>query len=185
MSFLDRIFGPKTDPEKAALLPLYDRIVEKARAPHWYRDGHVPDTLDGRFEMVAAILSLLLIRLEQADGDAKYGVYLTEIFVDDMDGQLREIGIGDMLVGKHIGKLMSALGGRLTAYRKGLSNKSEMRSAIARNIDTLDKSQTAAGDKGAASGDLALDYLTQEFFAEKDAMDAVATQKLLSGKVAW
>lgn len=185
MSFLDRIFGPKTDPEKAALLPLYDQIVAKARAPHWYREGNVPDNLDGRFEMVAAILSLMLIRLEQDDGEARYGVYLTEIFVDDMDGQLREIGIGDMLVGKHIGKMMSALGGRLTAYRKGLRCKAEMRAAIARNIFTENAAESGAEIREGAPGDAALDYLAQEFFAEKDGMDAVPAEKLISGKVGW
>ena len=52
---------------------------------------------------------------------AQESVYLTELFVDDMDGQLREIGIGDIVVGKHIGRLMSMMGGRLGAYRDGLA----------------------------------------------------------------
>jgi cytochrome b pre-mRNA-processing protein 3 len=78
----------------------------------------VADTIDGRFEMVTLMLSLVLIRLESDDDAGKApSVHLTEIFVDDMDGQLREIGIGDVVVGKHIGRMMSALGGRLGAYR--------------------------------------------------------------------
>jgi cytochrome b pre-mRNA-processing protein 3 len=47
---------------------------------------------------------------------------LTELFVTDMDGQLRESGVGDMVVGKHIGRLMSVLGGRLGAYREALAS---------------------------------------------------------------
>ena len=136
MSLLDRLFGKADD--KAALRPLYDAIVAEARRPAWYRDGKVPDTLDGRFEMVAAVLSLLLIRLED-DGEAGKApsTRLTEIFVDDMDGQLREIGIGDIVVGKHIGRMMSALGGRLGAYRAALAPGADgdlLRAALLRNV---------------------------------------------------
>ena len=78
----------------------------------------MPDTIDGRFDMIAAILALVLLRLE-AEGEAGRdpSVLLTEIFIDDMDGTLRQIGIGDYVVGKHVGRMMSALGGRLAAFR--------------------------------------------------------------------
>ena len=58
-----------------------------AAIPAWYRDGQVPDTIDGRFDMIAAMLALVLLRLE-AEGEAGRGpsVLLTEIFIDDMDG---------------------------------------------------------------------------------------------------
>src|SRR5829696_5693339 len=108
MSLIDRIFRTRRD--AASMRPLYDAIVAVGRDPCWYRDGLVPDTLDGRFDMVAAILSLVLLRLE-AEGDSarRESVLLTEIFVDDMDASLRQIGIGDFVVGKHIGKMMGAL----------------------------------------------------------------------------
>lgn len=99
-------------------MPLYRAVVDFARDKVWYREGKVPDTIDGRFDMLAAVLALVLIRLEH-EGEAGRGpsVLLTEIFVDDMDGSLRQIGIGEYVVGKHIGRLMGALGGRLTAFR--------------------------------------------------------------------
>ena len=56
MSLLDRLFN-RTDP-KTGMIPLYQAIVQRARAVHWYVEGAVPDTLDGRFDMIAAILSL-------------------------------------------------------------------------------------------------------------------------------
>jgi cytochrome b pre-mRNA-processing protein 3 len=92
--------------------------VALARDPAWYRDGGVPDTLEGRFAMVAAVIALILLRLE-AEGEAarRDSVLLTEIFIDDMDSSLREIGIGDFVVGKHVGKLVGALGGRVGAFR--------------------------------------------------------------------
>jgi cytochrome b pre-mRNA-processing protein 3 len=108
--------------------------VAKAREPHWYIDGQVPDSIDGRFDMVASILSLVLLRLEDGGDYALDMARLTEVFVDDMDGQLREVGIGDMIVGKHIGQIMSAVGGRLGALRSALADTAELDEAIVRNI---------------------------------------------------
>jgi len=66
MSILKRLFGARDD--RVALRPLYATIVERGRDPAWYAQGGVPDTLDGRFDMVATMLSLVLIRLER-EGD--------------------------------------------------------------------------------------------------------------------
>lgn len=132
MSLFQRIFGEKK--QRAPLLPLYEAIVAKGRRPAWYLDGKVPDTLDGRFDMIAAILSLVLLRLEKED-EAVRGqtVLLTEIFIDDMDGTLRQLGVGDYVVGKHVGRMMSALGGRLGALREAVAS-GDFRGAVARNI---------------------------------------------------
>ncbi len=134
MSFLQKIFGASTPDPKHALRPLYDAVIAKARQVHWYEQGHVADSIDGRFDMVAAMLSIVLLRFEARREAVQESVYLTEIFVDDMDGQLREIGIGDMIVGKHLGRIMGALGGRLGAYRKGIDDPAQLESAIIRNI---------------------------------------------------
>lgn len=131
MAFLASLFR-RADP-KDALQPLYDAVVMRGRQPHWYIEGQVPDTLDGRFDMIAAILSLVLLRMEDL-GAADDSVRLTELFVDDMDGQLRQIGIGDLVVGKHIGRMMSALGGRLGAYREALGTGGNLEAALERNL---------------------------------------------------
>lgn len=131
MALLASLFR-RTDP-RHALRPLYDAVVARGRQPHWYVDGQVPDTLDGRFDMIAAVLSLVLLRME-ALGAADDSVHLTELFVDDMEGQLRQIGIGDLVVGKHIGRMMSALGGRLGAYREALAPGGDLESALERNL---------------------------------------------------
>jgi cytochrome b pre-mRNA-processing protein 3 len=127
-----RLFGRD---DRDALAPLYRSIVAAARRPVWYRSGGVPDTIDGRFDMVAAILSLVLLRLE-AEGEPGRApaAHLAELFVDDMDGQLRERGVGDVVVGKHVGKMMGALGGRLGALREALAPGGDLDGAIARNI---------------------------------------------------
>lgn len=133
MSLLQRIFGERK--ERAALDPLYRAVVAAGRDPFWYVEGQVPDTLDGRFDMVAAITALMLLRLE-AEGPAARSdaVLLTEIFVDDMDGTLRQIGIGDYVVGKHVGRMMGALGGRLGAFRAADEAGTGYAEAVRRNI---------------------------------------------------
>ncbi|MES2055628.1 MAG: ubiquinol-cytochrome C chaperone family protein [Pseudomonadota bacterium] len=123
------IFGGRSE----SALPLYNAVVTRARAPHWYLDGQVPDTVDGRFDMVAAILSFVVLRLEKDPAGAATSALLTEHFVSDMDGQLRELGIGDVVVGKHIGKMMSMLGGRIGAYRDGLA-AGDLPPALLRNL---------------------------------------------------
>ena len=130
-SLFQRLFA-RSDP-KDAMRPLYTAIVQQGRQPHWYVEGQVPDSIDGRFDMIVAILAQVLMRLEGL-GATQESVWLTELFVDDMDGQLRQEGIGDVVVGKHIGRMVSALGGRLSAYRAALSGEAELREAIKRNL---------------------------------------------------
>jgi len=133
VAVLKGLFGGKRD--RATVDALYRAVVGAARDPGWYREGGVPDTIDGRFDMIAALLALVLLRLE-ADGDASRvaSIALTEIFVDDMEGSLRQIGIGDLVVGKHVGRMMGALGGRLGAFRDAASNGQDLTAAVRRNI---------------------------------------------------
>lgn len=133
MGFFTRIFGSSRD--RSALLPLYQAIVAEARQPAWYETAHVPDRMDGRFDMVALVLSLVLLRLER-EGKAGQlpSVLLTEVFIDDMDGTMREVGFGDLVVGKRVGGIMGALGGRLGAYREGATDPAKMRTAVIRNL---------------------------------------------------
>lgn len=119
--------------DRTVALPLYEAVVARGREPHWYREGSVPDTIDGRFDMIAAVLAVVLLRLETDTAAAATAARLTERFVDDMDAQLREIGIGDIVVGKHIGRMMSMLGGRLGAYRDGLAAR-DLTPALSRNL---------------------------------------------------
>ena len=121
--------------ERDRMLPLYRAIVEAARDPVWYREGQVPDTVTGRFDMLAAVAALVLVRMERLDDDRakRDSVLLTEIFIADMDESLLELGVGDYSVGKHVGRLVGALGGRLTAFREA-SNEHDFAPAVHRNI---------------------------------------------------
>ncbi len=128
-----RIFGGRDAAQ--AYAPFYAAIVAQARRPRWYRDDGVADTMDGRFDMVSTVLALVLLRLDALGGPAReVGARLTELFIDDMDGQLRQNGIGDIVVGKHIGRMMSQLGGRSAAYREALGTRGDLAAALTRNI---------------------------------------------------
>src|SRR3546814_16143047 len=106
------------------MLPLYGAVVEYARAPRWYVEGGVEDSVDGRFDMLALVMTLVLLRLD-SEGEplSQAAVDLTERFIDDMDGKLRQIGIGDFDVGKHVGTMRGALGGRMDAYGPALAGE--------------------------------------------------------------
>ena len=133
--------------ERAPVRALYDAIIAEARAPHWYVEGGVADSIDGRFDMVNVVLALVLIRMEALGDDAKKpSALLAETFVTDMDGQLRELGIGDVVVGKHIGRMMGALGGRLGAYRQGFAAGGDPRDALLRNVYRGEAPDAAALD---------------------------------------
>lgn len=148
MSLLQRLFASNPDPREE-LRPLYQAIVDEARRPAWYAAHGVADTVPGRFDMVTAVLSAVLVRMEASPALLARTALLTELFVADMDGQLRELGIGDPVVGKHVGKLVSAMGGRLSAYRAGLAgNDAALTEAVQRNLTfsgTGDAAGVAAG----------------------------------------
>lgn len=134
MSFWRRLFE-SSPAEAKPHLPLYGAIVSRARDPRWYAQGGVPDTIDGRFDMLALVMTLVLLRLDREGAPLRAtAVQLTERFIDDMDGQLRELGIGDVVVGKHMGKMMGALGGRIDAYGEALDKGGDLEAALIRNL---------------------------------------------------
>ena len=167
MQWIAKLFGSRDE----EALPLYNKVIVRARLPHWYEAGGVPDTIDGRFDMVATILSFLLLRLEDDPAAAGPSAKLTERFVDDMDGQLREIGIGDVVVGKHVGKMMSMLGGRLGAYRDA-TTPADLDAALVRNLY-----------RGVTPDAVALGHVRDSLLALRDSLAATPTVVLLDGEL--
>jgi cytochrome b pre-mRNA-processing protein 3 len=169
MTFFDRLFrSAGTAPSGDAL---YRAIVAEARTPDWYLAGEVPDTVDGRFDAVALGLALVLLRLEwEGDGQRQFSADLTERFIADMDGSLRELGIGDPTVGKQVGKMVSALGGRLGAYRDALAGGEALEIALTRNLY-----------RGAAVDPAAVDWAARRTRALAARIDAVPLAALVAG----
>jgi cytochrome b pre-mRNA-processing protein 3 len=120
---------------RAAALAAYTRIVERAREPAFYLGWGVPDTLDGRFEILALHVFLVLNRLKPEAGEA--AVFAQELFdtmFADLDSALREMGAGDLGVGRRVQAMAKALYGRIAAYERGLGDDAEMTAALRRNM---------------------------------------------------
>jgi cytochrome b pre-mRNA-processing protein 3 len=131
MKSLMRLF--RSEPSIAQ--PLYQQVVAKARSPHWYVEGKVPDTKEGRFSVLATLLALTDLRLERGGAEAlKSSVGLAECFVQDMDSQLRQDGVGDPVMGKRVGSLVGALGGRVGAWRRAVEGEESWEAVASRSL---------------------------------------------------
>jgi cytochrome b pre-mRNA-processing protein 3 len=103
---------------------MFDAITGEARQPHWYIDGEVPDTIDGRFAVLGTLTALTLVRLE-ADGDDgnTASVALTERFIEVMESEHRELGLGDPTLGKKVRKLVGSLSRRVALWRETVAHR--------------------------------------------------------------
>ncbi len=132
---LPRLF--KESPTEAAAKRLYVCVIDQARQPAFYLNSGVPDTPDGRFDMIALHVGLLLRRLRQDHQfTADFAQALFDLMFSDMDQNLREMGIGDIGVGKRIKAMAQAFYGRLAAYEAGLKNPDdgELVAGLKRNL---------------------------------------------------
>jgi cytochrome b pre-mRNA-processing protein 3 len=113
---------------------LYGAIVAAARHVRFYEKMGVPDTIEGRFEMIVLHLFLVLNRLK-GEGVEGLRQRLTDEFFSDMDRSLRELGVSDVTVGKKVRKIAESYYGRVIAYDKALlANADILQETIGRNI---------------------------------------------------
>ena len=143
---LKKLFG-RRDVQEASH-SLYAAIVAQARQPEFYESCGVPDTVDGRFDMLALHAFLVLRRLGQ-DGrqSAALSQALFDLMFADMDRCLREMGVSDMGVGKRVKAMATAFYGRVAAYEEGLGDPIKLNAALARNLyrgELVDERHVAA-----------------------------------------
>lgn len=128
-----RLLRPRSD--RAAAAQLYLTLVEQARHPDFYARWGVPDTTTGRFDLIALHAFLVMHRLKAA-GTA--GQDMSQALFDymfaDMDLSLREMGVGDLSVGKKIKKMAEGFNGRAMAFEEALGDPSPLREALTRNL---------------------------------------------------
>ncbi len=167
------IFGRA--PADRAASDLYLTLVEQARQPAFYGPDGVPDTLDARFEMIVLHAYLVIRRLRDAGEDgAKIAQSLFDQMFADMDRNLREIGVGDLSVGKQVKRMAKRFYGSVEAYDRGLGagDNDALASAVERNV--------FGHDAAASQAAMALShYLRREIEALADIGDA----ELLAGRV--
>jgi len=126
---------------------LYGAIVAQARLPVLYAGFGVPDTIEGRFDMIVLHLVLVLRRLRHEAQLAKLAQGLFDSFCRDMDHNLREMGVGDLSVPKEMTRLGEAFYGRQRAYEEALSGAdgaAALATALWRNVFSGDRPRAAA-----------------------------------------
>jgi cytochrome b pre-mRNA-processing protein 3 len=127
----------RRNPKPRTIAALYGMIVAQARAATFYRDYGVPDTVNGRFEMIVLHTVLVLRRLETEPAPIRQlGQGLFDLFCQDMDGSLREMGVGDLAVPVKMRKIGEAFYGRQAAYVAALAapDVEALVAALARNV---------------------------------------------------
>lgn len=121
--------------EKDVAGRLYETAVTQARKSRFYSDCQVPDSLDGRFELIALHVFLLLHRLKQSYPETqRLAQALHDYFFADMDRSLREMGAGDLGVGKRVKRMAEAFYGRIPAYEAALADDDVAADALRRNL---------------------------------------------------
>jgi len=146
---LFRFFRPPPDADAAALL--YAHAVAQARTPGFYGSGGVPDTLDGRFDMICLHVFLLLRRLKR-DGSAgaELGQRLFDRMFVDLERNLRELGVSDYGIGGRVKSMAAGFYGRIAAYEAGLAGgEAALRQALACNLFGTTEPDAATLDRAA------------------------------------
>lgn len=147
LGFLFR--GLTAEPERGAAL--FDALTAEARKPHWYVEGQVPDTIDGRFAILATLTALALVRLEQAaeEGTAA-SVALTERFIDVMETEHRELGVGDPKLGRTVRKLVGSLARRTDLWRAAVDAERDWEEAARESVYARDAAPDAVAHSASA-----------------------------------
>jgi cytochrome b pre-mRNA-processing protein 3 len=146
-------------PSRGTIEAMYGMIVTQAREPLFYRELGVPDTVNGRFDLLVLHLWMVLRRLKSVEGAVDLSQALFDRFCDDMDANLREMGVGDLTVPKRMQAFGEAFYGRAAAYDLALTAGTEpLAQALRKNIlngEQIENARRLAFYAEAAIADLA------------------------------
>ena len=145
--FINVLRAPQRKQEGQPAERIYQSVLAASRQPELYIEFDVPDNLDSRFDMLCLHISLVMLRLRLLPDDIQKPLNqsLFDRFFADMDFTLREMGVGDLGVGKRVRKMSEAFMGRLTAYDEALAgdDKEALSLAVARNLRRAETSCAA------------------------------------------
>ena len=146
-------------PARSTIETIYGMIVTQAREPLFYRDLGVPDTVNGRFDLLLMHLWLVLRRLKSVEGGVALSQALFDHFCIDMDDNLREMGVGDLTVPKRMQAFGEAFYGRTAAYDLALTDsQAALAESFCKNIlngQNFDKARELAAYAREAMEELA------------------------------
>lgn len=176
---LDRLFRPRQ--AQAAARALYAGVVAQARSPALYTQMGAPDTVEGRFELYTLHVMLLLDRFRgQGPAAAETSQALFDTYLQALDDALREMGVGDLSVGKKMRKLGEAFYGRAKSYETAfgaLPDPEPLTALLSRTV----YAQTDAEQGVAENAGTLADYV----LAQRAAIAEQATESLVAGDAAW
>jgi cytochrome b pre-mRNA-processing protein 3 len=156
---------------------LYGSIVTQARSRGFYAHCGVPDTAEGRFEMIALHLVVVLHRLAQAGQPGqRLARSLTETFAVDIDDNLREMAVGDLAVPRHVKRAVGALQERHAGYRAPLEAADDQSLTVA-----IQSSLEAAG----ATGGLDARRICAYIRSARHRLDQLPSDEVVAGRIAW
>ena len=169
---ISRLF--RQDPVERSVAEVYVRLAERARDPSFYLRCAVPDTLDGRFDMLVLHVVILLDRLAgRGEKEAAFAQALVDRLFADMDVSLREMGVGDLSVGKKVKTMGEAFYGRVRAYSEALARDGgELAEALRRNLY-----------RGADASPAQIDAMAAYVRRESEAMAATPLDDLLAARL--
>lgn len=170
-------FLRRENPAEAAAIALYGAIVAQARTATFYSELGVPDTLNGRFDMVIIHAMLVVRRLRQQPSkvEAALSQELFDYMFKDMDRSLREVGVGDMSIGKHIKKMAKAFYGRAGEYEESMGQGEQaLADALKRNIY-----------RASTPTDAQVQLLVQYVRAAETALSAASFDDVAAAHVPW
>jgi cytochrome b pre-mRNA-processing protein 3 len=170
-SSMFRLF--RRTPNRVAIHMVYRALVAQARLSQFYARHGVPDTLDGRFDMIVLHVFLVLHRLSNLPEAQRFGQALYDTLFADMDRSLREMGVGDLSVGVHVKRMAMALAGRIAAYDAGLADTEDLALALKRNL------YGTAPDPARAD----LDFMTAYLRRQVTALGAQRVDVILGGEI--
>ena len=125
------------EPERGA--ELFEALTAEARMPHWYVAGGAPDTIDGRFAILATLTALALVRLEHAREVGELAsVALTERFIHVMEVEHRELGVGDPKLGRTVRRLVGSLARRTELWRSAATGERDWNDAARESVYKAD-----------------------------------------------
>jgi len=148
------LFGRLTDGPRRGQA-LFDAVVAEARREHWYVEGEVMDSIDGRFAALATICALFIVRLEEGGESGEAGsADLTERFIEAMDSEHRELGHNDPGLGRRVRKLVGSLERRVDDWRDAIHEETGWEETVVSSLyrgepprdSALKHSSVALGD---------------------------------------
>ena len=114
---------------------LFELALAEAGRTDWFIAGEVPDTINGRFAVLATVIALIIVRLER-DGEqgARASAALTERLVETLDAEIREMGVGDPTLGKQVRKLVGFVGGRVERWKELVNEADPWTAEVERSL---------------------------------------------------